>query len=377
MPETKDPRGMYEAPAIDAPSKASQTLLNRMSTCPFSARLYLEHKGGPQSAAMQRGELIHATIEAVIQLAIETGETAVPAEVGKDYLQAILDERVDLALPPAEVDACRAAIWNWCSDFRLEPETIVGVETMLEAEVAGQPVRGKIDLALIANGEAHVYDWKSSLSYPSQEAHDNDHQMLFYGLLMLEGIPEGETVPLGKRLAGVHLNAVFPRIVGDDGRMFTRHSYVDRGQVHDFRRILESSLAKLGHGLKTGMWKAAPGSQCSTCAAPHRCPIPAQDMPLTIATPGQAVETGERIIVLEGELKALKKNAKAWVEEEAPIVVGDQEFVLVATETESPRSKEEVKAAIRQGGLDPDDYYKTTRGMRFKRVKRATMEGAK
>lgn len=369
MPSNGDlPRGVYEAPPIDPPEKASMTLLSKISDCPYSGRLYLELKGGAQSHQMARGEAVHAAIEECLNLMIETGEMEIPPEVAKDHLQAILDERVDLALSPAEHDIARAAVWNWASGFAVNPASVVGVETMLEAEVAGWKVRGKIDLALIDQGDGAVYDWKTSLSYPTQEQHEQDFQMLMYGLLMLEGVPEGETTPLGKGLAGVHLNAHFPRIPGDNG-YFTRHSYKNRAEVHDFRRTLEAALAKLDHGLKTNQWKASPGSWCSFCPAMARCPIPREQLPDVIATQGQAEEAGERIIVLEAELKELKSGAKRWVENEIPIRVGDEEFVLVSSESESARSKEDVKAAIRQGGLNPEDYFKTTRSMRFKRQK--------
>lgn len=377
MPETKLPRGMYVAPfTVHRPEKASQTLLNKISSCPYSGALYEKHKRtAPQSHQAARGEAIHAAIEAITNLALEQADStetviAVPPEIGKDYMQAILEERVDLALPPAEHEACRIALWNYAANTRFDTEAIVGVEVMLEVEVGGFVVRGKIDRCEIANGQGFIRDVKTGLGYPSQEAHENSFQQQFYGLLLLEGTAEGETTPLGKGLSGVHLIEEYPRITGADGQMFTRHAYKDRAQVHDFRRTLEAALAKLDHGVSTGEWKATPGSHCQFCPARGECPIPREELPPDIATAGQAAEVGARIIVLEDELKDLKKHAKAYVEENEPIEVGDQIFHLVATETESPRSKDDIKAAIRQGGLNPDDYYKTTRGMRFKREKR-------
>lgn len=361
------PRGVYEL-AVERPEKASQTLLNKISDCPFSGALYLRHRGGPQSHQMARGEAIHACFEELTNMAIEAGEVSVPPEVAKDVMQALLDERVDLAMSPAEHDACRIAAWNFGVNATIDPAATVCVETMLEVEVGGWKVRGKLDLAEIAGGEGYVRDYKTGLGYPTKEQHEQDFQQQFYGLLLLEGVPEGESVPLGRGLAGVHLNAVFPRITDDAGHWFTRHAYKDRGQVHDFRRTVESALAKLDHGLETGQWKASPGSHCQFCPASGECPIPTSERPTVIATPGQAAEVGERIIVLEDELSGLRKMAKGWVEEGEPIRVGDFEFALVA-ETSQTADKQAIRAALAGAGLDPDDFYKAKQSIRFKRRK--------
>jgi hypothetical protein len=293
----------------------------------------------------------------------------VPAEVVKDYMQAILDERIDLALPPAEHDACRIAAWNWGTGFAIEPEFIVGVETMLEVEVGDWTLRGKIDLAQIVAGTAVVHDWKTSLGYPSQETFDNDFQMLFYALLMLEGHPEDADTPLGRGLDGVHVKGHWPRIKSDEGGYFTRSAYKDRAQVYDFKRSIESGLVKLEYGLAMGEWKASPGSHCSYCPAPRECPIPAIELPVIVATEGQASEAGGRLIRLEDEVKALRAGMKGYVEENGEVVIGDQVYRLVAVETESARSKDEIKDALAAGGLDPEEFYRKSRSMRFKREK--------
>jgi hypothetical protein len=368
------PRGVYLAPfSVERPQKASQTLLNKISDCPYSGALYLRHKDtGVQSHEMARGEAIHSAIEVCTNMAIEEGEIP-PPEVCKAEMQAILNERVDLAMSPIEHEACRVAIWNWAVGVRFDPGFVACVETMLELEIGGWLVRGKLDLAEIRDGEGYVHDYKTGLHYPDQEEHENDFQQQFYGLLLLEGVPEGEDIPLGKGLAGVHLNAHFPRITDNETppKYFRRHAYKDRGQMFDFKKTVEAALAKLDHGLQTGEWKAVSNERwCKRCPARHECPLPEAEVPDVIETSEEARTVGDKIIVVEQDLKALKKRAKTWVENEQPIPSGgEHEYRLEAQVVEKAKDKEQIKAALRNAGLDPDDFYRVDRSMRFGRNK--------
>jgi hypothetical protein len=141
-------RGMFPL-EVERPEKASMTLLNKISDCPFSGGLYLKHRhDSTQSHEMARGEAVHYAIEEITNR-VRSGEwdADVPPEVCKDVMQAVLEERTDLAMSPKEHDACRAALWNWGAKNVLDPEAIVGVEIMLELELGGWMIRGKLDRA--------------------------------------------------------------------------------------------------------------------------------------------------------------------------------------------------------------------------------------
>lgn len=364
-------RGLYKAPfEIEAPEKASQTLLSRIDVCPFSGALYIRHKGGPQSAEMARGSAFHEFAEKATNMLIEQNEPKMPPEVAKDLMQAILDERVDLNLPAAEQDACRTMAWQWGMATVLDLEAVVGVEQMLELELSGWTIRGKLDLTLIANNEGTVDDYKTSKAIASKEAYEEAWQPQFYALLFAEGVPEGETVPLGQGLNGVWTRELYPRYRREeDGQLVHRYAYHDRQRIHDFKRTVETQLRKLEHGIETGEWAAQQGSHCSTCAASALCPIPPHLRDVrVIGTQGDALEVADRIIAVDREQKADKASLKAWVDENTPIQRGDLVFDFYPQESESFRSsdlKEQVKEIVSEAGEDPVRFWRKSTSTRF------------
>jgi hypothetical protein len=364
------PRGLYEAPfQIEAPEKASQTLLSRVDVCPYSAALYLRHKGGPQTPAMARGEAFHDFAERATNMLISNGEAEMPPEVGKDLMTAVLEERTDLVVPASEQDACRLMAWNWALSTYIDPETIVGVEAMLEAEVAGWTIRGKLDLCRISGNVGIVEDWKTSLMIPSVEDYKRSFQPAFYAFLMAEGRVEGDTA-LGEGLAEIHTKELYPRYRREeDGQLVHRYDEFDRARIHDFRQTLTALLAKLDQGLKSGEWAASPGSHCATCPASSECPIPAHLRQIkTVGTPGDATELAMGITMREAEIKTDKAALKAWVDENGEVVVGDERWSFTLSRSERA-DKAAIKEALASAGLDPDAFYKESVSTRFGKKK--------
>lgn len=376
MTENDLPRNVYAAPfEVERPEKASMSLLKRVDLCPYSASLYLRHKGGPQTPRMAAGEVAHQVFERIINLAIESGEQTVPPEVAKDIAQATIEERVDIALPEAEHESIRIAAWNFGTASIFDPAVIVGVEQMFELPVGDFMVRGKLDLAEIVNGQGVISDWKNSLYVPPQEAVETDFQLRLYALTLAEGTPEGEDTPLGKRLSGVHAKLVFPRHdpKQNGGNLVTRSAYFDRAQLYDFKRGLEAALAKLEHGLDKNEWAASPGTHCMTCPASSECPIPTHLRTRTIGTADDALEVSQRLAAIKREEKALRDPLKAWCDENGELVDGDEVWTFKLTQSERA-DKDAIRALIEEAERGYEEFFKQSQSTRF--IKQKVKEDA-
>jgi hypothetical protein len=199
-------------------------------------------------------------------------------------------------------------------------------------------------------------------------------------------VPEGETVPLGRGLSGVHLIAEYPRITDDDGDYYVRRAYKDRAEIGDFKRNVEALLAKLDEGLETGQWKASPGLPwCSYCPKRSACPIPNEQLPTQIATEGEAMENGEQILLLEKRLADARSNVRVYLAEHESFEAGGRVFLLDSQQkedwlkkpsTKHEGSKEQVKGILRKHGHDPDEFWKKSVATPLKHKKKEDEDDA-
>lgn len=372
------PRGLYEAPfTVERPEKASQTLLSHIDSCPFSGALYLKHKGGPQTAAMARGEAFHDFVERALGMLLENDETHMPPDVAKDLMQAVLEERVDLSVPASEQDACRLMAWNFAAATVIEPSTVAGVEQMLEVQVGDFTVRGKLDLILRGDGWLQIKDWKTSLSLPSIADYEQSFQPQLYALLALDGVPEGGGTPIGKGLSEVQTLEVYPRFRKDSGgthiddydvapgEMISRYATYDRGHLADFRRTVEALLTKLEHGIETGEWAAQESSHCRICPARGECPIPLESRALrVITTEAEAREAASHLAGVDEDAKLTRAAVKEWCGENGHLVMGDEEWGFKLERRETAQ-KDAIKELLRECGQDPADFFRESTSTRF------------
>lgn len=323
--------GPFPGPKVERPEKASQSLLARFNVCPFSAALYLANKGGMQTPAMVRGSLFHRFVEEAVRYLVEQGEVQMPEEVAKDRMMALLAESGE-HLPEHEMNVCRLLAWNWARATAIDPDNIVGLESMIELEIGDWTVRGKLDFAEIGPFGAFVQDLKTSISLPSQDEIENgakSFQGRFYALLLLFGIPEGESLPLGKGLDECRVQLAFPRYVNEEtGELIGRDVVWTRDQLTDFRRSLEIQLDELARCLETGEWDATPGSHCSECPKRSACPLPEQAFDFEVIETVQQAETAlELHLTRDAAQRRLMKAVSQFHEEYAqPIHVGDYSY---------------------------------------------------
>lgn len=357
-----------EAERLPLPEKLSQTILDRETQCPRSAHLYLKHRGGPSSKEMERGNAYHEFAQQALTHLIEVDEPWLPPEVAKDLMQGVLDDP-RFVVDAGEADRLRVAAYHFAEGFSVDPGSIVAVEQMFEFDTGGLTLRGKLDLAYVDGDTLCIRDWKSGFNYPSVEDFEGSFQQPFYAVLAAFGVPvtevachgcdgsgvhrndvdrsdkcpvcdgKGHTwdrgLPIGERSQMFDLAEVYPWLdVRDDG-MAQRQMFLSRPELIDHRAYVEGVARKLADRFESGDFPAIPGPQCSTCAAPHECPLPGQlrNYRGVVNTEEQAAEALAWLGFQQDRVAAVKKECRNFAKAHGPIRVGD--FVWEFTDEES------------------------------------------
>lgn len=324
--------GPFPGPEVKRPEKASQTLMSRFNVCPFSAALYLDNKGGRQSYEMLRGSLFHRFVEEAVAWISDEHEhdptvRQMPPEVAKANMMHLIAESGE-HLPEHEMDACRLMAWHWSEATVVDPDYIVGLEQTIELEIGDWTVRGKLDFAEVGPFGALVQDLKTSIHLPSQDEIENgakSYQGRMYALLLLFGIPEGESFPLGKGLNEVRVELAYPRFVNSEtGELLGRDVTWTRDQLIDFRDALALHLNELAQNLESGEWHAQAGSWCNECAKRPACPIPDESSEFVV----ESVEDAEKALAIhftrDAEQRRVMRSVSAFHESYGqPIYLGD------------------------------------------------------
>jgi hypothetical protein len=253
---TQPPIAKAELAKVERPESLRQTVISKFDACPRSFYLYCKYDGGAPAARLDRGIVFHEFVERAVRMMIDTDETSMPPEVAKDLIGSIITERKDLVVPEYEQNALRAMAWHWANATIIDPEEVVGLEQKIELALPGGKVHGTPDFATITQfGYAQIDDYKTSLAIPSMDELENgakSFQGRLYCLLFAFGIPEGESLPLGKGLEEFRFRTVYPRFVTDDGRARQPGGHLlprsaRRLPPHD-RVALGEDRARLRHG---------------------------------------------------------------------------------------------------------------------------------
>lgn len=312
----------------------STTSMGKFNVCPRSYFLYRKYRGGPSNHALARGECWHDFRERFVQLLVDNSETSAPPEIGKDLMRAVIADRTDLVLPEYEQNSLRAMAWNFSEATIIDPEQVVGLEQTIELHLENGTIRGRLDYAEIvaAFHYALIVDDKTSLAIPSQDEVENGAKSWggrFYCLLLMEGIPEGESLPLGKGINEFRFRLQYPRFTNSEtGELIYREVSYTRDQLVDFKGTVESHLEKINEGWVTGNFPASPGSHCVECPARSECPIPEQFHEIeVIETVEEAQQALELHLTRDAVQRRVMKSVSAFHEDyAAPIFVGDYSF---------------------------------------------------
>ncbi len=404
-----------------ADGRVSLTFLRHFNGCRRAAYLYAVHRGAA-SDAMERGSALHAAIERCVQAIVEQGEGGVPPEVAKAIADEVL---VEFDVPVEEHDYLRMCIFRWADEWRLDPERLCALETLLELDVGGLVVRCKVDYAELAEDGSRlmVRDWKSSRSMPSQDEvaskrsdgsfSAKNMQLIVYALALVFGVPvrreidlaTGEVVerrepfPLAPRAQYVDVAFVYPGIEEKKGPraglMAMRQASLTPVEMHEYMTSLAALGERVRSAVETGDWRARPSSSaCGECPAPLLCPIPPElrvyqdsDSAFGVAgyvnTPEDASARAELIDRAKATVAAWEKELKAWSKANGGVSIpfgDDLEFAWAPVSSEEIRDRDgmfaAVEAAVMYGEeFDRGRYVKAKTGVRWTRRVRDADEG--
>ena len=155
---------------LTVPRSLSPTRVNAFTDCPLAFRLRtIDHLPEPSSPQAVKGTLVHAALEGLIwhHPPGQRSRATAQAELAAAWEQLQADpELVGLGLTDEQAAEMRADAATLVDRyFELEdPDQVraIGVELLLEAEVAGLRLRGIVDrLDLTEDGELVIVDYKT------------------------------------------------------------------------------------------------------------------------------------------------------------------------------------------------------------------------
>lgn len=305
-----------EMPDLPEGWTPSQTFLRTMDACDRAALLYLQHGGGAGSHELNRGSIVHLTIDRLLRMLrasqneraqgigtdiapdyevenarehlehlAEQLEDRIPPDLGRQVLYEVMHDNPELQISAEERDACRYMIHHFCEGTRFESGTILGIEKTLTLETGGFRVLVRPDLLEEPEPRVcRIRDWKTSWPPDSEkfraqayDAHGSprwagNYQLNMAAVVAAFGITD-DGLPLGNFDRFI-LDLEYPRILRDDG-IDQRRIEVDRLQVQAFRDDLDLQLRRLREVcIGQRRWQATPGNHCSTCTAENQCPLP-------------------------------------------------------------------------------------------------------
>lgn len=309
------PVAVGEQPDLPPDWTPSQTFLRTMDRCDRAALLHLKYGGGAATHELNRGSLMHETIDRLERMLVAShreragqvdgppvfeyeatpGEKAeqladqlentIPPELGRVVLYEVMEDNPEMQVSAEQRDELRYLIDHWCRGTWFDPATIIGIEKTLTLETGGFRVLIRPDLIRdLGGGVCRIDDWKSawppdSDAFKAQafDARGNprwagNYQLNMAAVVAAFGITD-DGLPLGN-FDRFQLALGFPRILRDDG-IDERVVVIDRHQVQAFRDDLDLQLRRLRDVLLgKRKWQATEGSHCNECPCEVACPLP-------------------------------------------------------------------------------------------------------
>lgn len=402
----------------------SQTFLRTMDRCDHAALLHLRYGGGASSLELNRGSIMHETIDRLIRMLIAahreraTGidgppafeyeaspmekaehladqlEDRIPPELGRAVLYEVMNDHPEMQVSAEERDALRYLIDHWCRGTRFDPKKIIGVEKTLTLETNGFRVLIRPDLIEdLGGGVCQIRDWKSAWPPDSEsfraQAFDaqgrprwaGNYQLNMAAVVVAFGITD-DGLPLGN-YERFRLRLEFPRILRSDETIDCREVEVDRFQVQSFRDDLDLQLTRLREVcMGERKWQPTRGTHCAECPAAPACPLPRWLRPesqhASLETPEALERAGTRWAFLTKEASTIKRRVKKAAEVMGLDVVAigtDEELAFETTEKVEIRDREAMMADAEEASrvgrtFRREDHIKRGESIEFKKRKR-------
>lgn len=357
----------------------SQTLLAKADKCMRSAYLYVKYHGGAPGHQLDRGSLAHLVFRRMTEDLIVTdqesyispeftqGQHGVLVEedpemaarqiasMTAEVVDEVAREHPELVVPFDEMEAVRVMAYHFAIGWKINPNTVAGVERKFVMDLAGHEVSGIIDFCWIDGQTAGVDDYKTSWNRQDQGDYEDSFQCRLYALLLLFGYPVEKRVcsncdgagggeqgeeqawapcavcgerghvevrlpPIGQHVQRVETREIYPRFMETlpDGtlRMQQRDNVLTRTNLADFRRDLERKIAQLDEARETGLFPAVDGGHCQQCPARSECPLPKhlRDHGL-IDSPETAAAAASWSDQVKARAKVVDEDLKQWAGE--------------------------------------------------------------
>lgn len=167
------------------------------------------------------------------------------------------------------------------------------------------------DLVYIFPNRVTIKDWKTYYKGLTPEQARKEFQLKFYLVQAMDiwpGFDEYEFVFVFVRL-GFEVSVV-----------------LTPAEVEQFRPEVEAITLSMDEAARTNNYPAIQGSHCGLCRL--KCPLADNPLklPVRFVSQDQAEQAFGRVLMLEQEVKALKKALAAWCNAEGPLVYNGQEY---------------------------------------------------
>jgi hypothetical protein len=346
----------------------SQTFLRIHDNCDRAALLYLKHGGGAATHELNRGSLVHETLERLLRMLVASQreraadldtepaadyviddpaahaedvavqlENSIPPELGRQVLYEVMADNPELQISAEERDACRYMVDHWCRGTErnggFEPGSIIGIEKTLTLETGGFRVLVRPDLIRdLGGGVCRIDDWKTAWPPDSEDfraqAYDaagnprwaGNYQLNMGAVVAAFGVTD-DGLPLGN-FNRFQLALGFPRILREDG-IDERIVEVDRLQLESFREDLDLQLHRLREVcMGKRKWQATAGNHCGECPAEVACPLPRVLRPesqmANLTTLDDLEEAANKHFFMQRSGERLKRRIKKAAESMVP-----------------------------------------------------------
>ncbi|MCK9601494.1 MAG: PD-(D/E)XK nuclease family protein, partial [Sphaerochaeta sp.] len=312
---------------------ASYSALNLFEQCPLRFKIErVEKRKAPDAPPLRIGSAVHAAIAAYIRhLQEENLQTDFTwAAIALVEADAVMSEEGRI-LSADEWEEVTSIFNGFVSSHMFDPSCVAEVEKREKIPLDGLTFWTVIDLLEVEDGQAKLWDWKSSWKVLSQAEVARDFQLRVYAWAVhkLYGYDEVRCA-----LDFVRHGAIREVVIGPEEIAATEE------------RILKSIAAIEAET----EWTPTPGSHCSWCPWAGECPLMEGEDPEELAG---------RILVLEGQLREAQAKLKEYCNEHGPVTVGGETFGYLPpkdggyTITDKPA----FAAALDSHGLDPWDYF--------------------
>lgn len=176
--------------------------------------------------------------------------------------------------------------------------------------------RGVIDYLepRLEEGYVLVMDYKSGRLLPDLNSLEHDMQLLSYALMASVLYPEAEYISC--ILDFVRYNYRLPEV------------QFDRARIDEFSSFLRKTIADINEVKK---FEPRYEARCDWCDFLHSCKrykkaVKGTDIPLELKTLDDAVKLASHLRLLKAGAKRIDQRLRKWVDENGPIVLGNQEL---------------------------------------------------